>query len=130
MRRSTSSPLLSTGSIDALRRSSGVAAFEARRFRPNVLVAGAERPHEEDEWLGASVRIGAAVIRVRMRDSRCVMTTLNPDTGEHDHDTLNMISSYRTDQPKEVNFGVYGTVVQAGEMAVGDEIHVIEVPEA
>ncbi len=116
--------LLSTTSIDALRDGSGV-AFEERRFRPNIYIAGAERPHQEDEWLDASVRIGTAVICVRMRDSRCVMTTLNPDSGEHDHDTLKMIAAYRTDQPKEVNFGVYGTVTQPGEIAVGDAIEVL-----
>jgi hypothetical protein len=33
-----------------------------------------------------------------------------------------MIADYRTDQPKEVNFGVYGTVAQPGEIAVGDEV--------
>ncbi len=36
--------------------------------------------------------------------------------------TLKIIASYRTDQPKEVNFGVYCTVVQPGEAAVGDEV--------
>lgn len=118
--------LLTSASVDALRESSGVRAFEERRFRPNIYIAGAERPHQEDEWLDASVRIGTAVIRVRMRDSRCVMTTLSPDTGEHDFDTLKMIAAYRTDQPKEVNFGVYGTVTQPGEIAVGDAIEVVE----
>lgn len=37
-------------------------------------------------------------------------------------DTLKIISSYRTDQPKQVNFGVYCTVAEPGEVAVGDEV--------
>jgi uncharacterized protein YcbX len=118
--------LLSSASVEALRDNSGVRSFEQRRFRPNIYIAGAERAHQEDEWIGQSVRIGETAVRVRMRDSRCVMTTLSPHTGEHDHDTLKMIASYRTDQPKEVNFGVYGTVDVEGEIAVGDEIVVVE----
>ena len=37
-------------------------------------------------------------------------------------DTLKIIASYRTDQPKEVNFGVYCTVAEPGEAAAGDEV--------
>ena len=57
-----------------------------------------------------------------LRDSRCVMTTQNPDSGESDLNTLELIASYRTDQPKEVNFGVYAGVIEAGEIAVGDDV--------
>lgn len=116
--------LLSDASVAALREHSGEATFEERRFRPNVWISGAERPHQEDEWVDSDVRIGSAIIRVRMRDPRCVMTTLNPDSGERDFNTLRMITAYRTDQPKEANFGVYGTVTQEGEIAVGDSIEI------
>jgi uncharacterized protein YcbX len=128
--------LLTAASVEALRRNSGEPSFDAMRFRPNIYVAGAGRAHEEDEWLGGKVRVGSAlhggsatlhgesatVIHVRMRDERCVMTTLNPRTGVKDFNTLRMIADYRTDQPKEVNFGVYGTVVQPGEITVGDQV--------
>ncbi|MDP3768494.1 MAG: MOSC domain-containing protein, partial [Dehalococcoidia bacterium] len=79
-------------------------------------------PHEEDTWLGRGVRAGNAVLRVKMRDSRCAVTTHSPETGELDMNTLKIIASYRTDQPKEVNFGVYCTVAEPGEAAVGDEV--------
>jgi uncharacterized protein YcbX len=118
--------LLSDKSIAALRENSGEQSFDARRFRPNVLIEGADRAHQEDEWLGQGVRVGTAVIRVRMRDERCVMTTLSPDTGLRDHNTLRMIADYRSDQPKEVNFGVYGTVDQEGDIAKGDEVALLE----
>ncbi len=57
-----------------------------------------------------------------MADPRCDMTTHNPDTGVRDMKTLTLISAYRTDQPKETNFGVYASVEQEGEIAVGDEV--------
>ena len=68
------------------------------------------------------MRVGAALLRVQMPDPRCVITTSSPDTGEVDMDTLNLIASYRTDQTKQVNFGVYCTVAEPGEAAVGDEV--------
>jgi uncharacterized protein YcbX len=50
------------------------------------------------------------------------VTTQNPDTGEVDLNTLKIIASYRTDQPKSANFGVYATVVEPGVAATGDEV--------
>ncbi len=113
--------LCSMESIEALARAAGHDAVDGRRFRQNIYIKGTAS-HGEDEWLGGTVRVGNAVLRVKARDSRCVMTTHSPETGEHDLDTLKIIASYRTDQPKEVNFGVYCTVIEPGEAAVGDEV--------
>jgi len=91
------------------------------RFRQNIYVSGVA-PHGEDRWIGRQVRVGTALVRVKMPDSRCVVTTHSPETGEPDLSTLKIISGYRTDQPKEANFGVYCTVVEPGEAAVGHEV--------
>jgi hypothetical protein len=113
--------MCSTASLEALARAAGRSEVDGRRFRQNIYLSGAAA-HEEDTWLDGEVRVGAAVLRVKMRDSRCAVTTHSPETGETDLNTLKLIASYRTDQPKEVNFGVYCTVVQAGEAAVGDAV--------
>jgi len=113
--------MCSMASLEALAGAAGVDAVDGRRFRQSIYIAGAAA-HEEDTWIGEEVRVGEAVLRVKMRDSRCVVTTHDPDTGAHDIDTLKLIPSYRTDQPKEVNFGVYATVIQPGDAAVGDEV--------
>jgi len=68
------------------------------------------------------VRAGTALLNVRRPDGRCVVTTRDPDTGEHDLDTLKVIASYRGVPDGSVNFGVYCTVAQPGEIAVGDEV--------
>jgi uncharacterized protein YcbX len=113
--------LCSTASVEAVGRAAGRETVDGRRFRQNIYVSGAA-PHQEDEWVGREVRVGRALVRVKMRDSRCAVTTHSPETGEIDMNTLKIIASYRTDQPKEVNFGVYCTVVEPGEAAVGDEV--------
>src|SRR5262249_52948501 len=81
--------VLSTASLHALRHvADGAAAIDERRFRPNILISGAPAAHEEDTWIGRDVSIGEAVVRVIMRDERCVMTTHNPESGDRDFDTL------------------------------------------
>ena len=52
------------------------------------LVRRAASDWEEFDWLGRDIRIGEAVLRVRERITRCLATTVNPDTGERDADTL------------------------------------------
>lgn len=113
--------ICSTGSLAALASAAGAASVDPRRFRQNIYITS-DTPHVEDEWLGSDVRVGEAVVRVKVRDSRCVMTTHNPDTGEIDVNTLKHIASYRTDQPNEANFGVYCIVVHPGVAAIGDEV--------
>jgi hypothetical protein len=49
------------------------------RFRPNLIVSGA-LPFAEDGW--ARIRIGDATFRVVKGCDRCVLTTLDPETGE------------------------------------------------
>jgi uncharacterized protein YcbX len=116
--------MCSVESIAALARAAGVAEVDGRRFRQSLWISGVA-PHGEDEWLGREVRVGNAIIRMKMRDSRCVVTTRDPETGEDDLDTLKIIAGYRTDQPKEVNFGVYATVVRPGSAEVGDVVEPI-----
>ena len=120
--------VLSAASVGELQRAAGEPEVDQRRFRPNVYVAGASSPHEEDAWFDRSVRVGGAVIRVRMRDERCMVTTLNPDTGARDLNTLRFIADYRNEQPDHVNFGVYATVEQEGDVAAGDAVEVAAEP--
>jgi hypothetical protein len=116
--------MCSKASLDALAAAAGQETVDGRRFRQNIYISGASA-HEEDDWIGREVRVGKALLRVKMRDSRCVMTTQSPETGQPDMDTLKLIASYRTDQPKEVNFGVYCTVAEPGEATLGDEVSLV-----
>lgn len=114
---------LSQASIDWLSGEAGGKPLSARRFRPNLLV-GDCAAHEEDSWLGKSVRIGES-LRLRMvkLDPRCAITTLDPDTGERDLDTPRLLLNGRPPiEGAGAYFGVYGAVEATGLARVGDSI--------
>ena len=97
--------------------------LDSRRFRMNVELAGCE-PYDEDGWDGQTVRVGEAVVRVGGPVPRCVLTTLSPDTGRKDWDTLTQIAKYRPriDGDGGLPFGVYARVEAPGRAAMGDEV--------
>jgi len=113
--------MLSDASLDELARHAEVDGVDARRFRMLVGIAGCE-PHEEDSWLGGRVRVGAALVRLHEPVGRCAITTQNPDSGVPDFDTLREIRHYRGLRGKEIDFGVFGEVVEPGRVRVGDAV--------
>ena len=119
--------IVSEASVEELaRQGNGGDPVDSRRFRMLVEVAGADRPHQEDEWLGREVRIGEVVVRVTKPDSRCVITTQDPDTGARDFPTLHVINQYRgLRDGSKLDFGVYADVIQPGVVAVGDPVQPI-----
>jgi uncharacterized protein YcbX len=124
--RSAGASLVSTASLDALRAAaSATRPVDGRRFRMTLGIDGVE-PHAEDGWIGNRVRVGGAVVLVREKVGRCAMTTLDPDTGVRDLDTLGAIAAYRRDVPtvEPLPFGVWCQVVEPGPVAVGDSVDV------
>ncbi len=99
----------------------GGATFDSLRFRPNFLLEGC-KPHEEDSWLGGTIRIGRELrVQLTAPDPRCAITTHDPSTGEPDVDILSLIRSYRSN-PRTAYFGVYGVVEHPGPVSVGDVV--------
>jgi MOSC domain-containing protein len=110
--------LLSLGTVRSLRTATGI-ELDHRRFRPNLLLETVTgEPHEEDAWVGRTIRIGlTAEVRVDVRDERCVITNVDPDTAVRDPRVLREIAQHR-----ETCTGVYGSVVTPGPIAVGDPV--------
>jgi len=116
--------LVSTGSLGALGAAAGeTQPVDGRRFRMTIGIDGVE-PHAEDAWIGAQVHVGGATVAVREHVGRCAVTTLDPDTGTRDLDTLGAITAYRGDIPtrEPIPFGVWCEVVEPGRIAVGDPV--------
>jgi uncharacterized protein len=115
--------LVSSESVADLGARGGDDRLDARRFRMNLEVEGVA-PYEEDTWSGALVDLGSATIRVLDQVPRCVVTTLDPDTGRKDFTTLNLIARYRERIGPRAGlpFGMYAEVVEPGRVAVGDPV--------
>ena len=119
--------LVSQASLDELARHGRRDAVDDRRFRMLFLVSGCDA-HEEDRWIGRRVEVGEAVVELRAAVGRCAITTQDPSTGVRDFDTLRTIKDYRGQNPatRELDFGVYGRVVEPGRVRVGDRVEPIE----
>jgi uncharacterized protein YcbX len=116
--------LVSTAALEALATAAGVdAPVDGRRFRMTLGVDDVEA-HAEDGWLGRRVAVGAAFVVPRGNVGRCRVTTLDPDTGERDLQTLDVIDEYRTgvETTEPLPFGVWCEVVEPGRVAVGDPV--------
>jgi uncharacterized protein YcbX len=114
---------VSTGSLERLRVELGESEpVDGRRFRMLFELDGLE-PHEEDSWIGSKVRVGSAEVLVNGDVGRCAVTTLDPDTGLRDLDTLGALGQYRPEGLTDpMPFGVYGAVTVPGRAAIGDVV--------
>jgi uncharacterized protein len=97
--------------------------MDKRRFRANVYVdLTSAQGFAENEFVGRSVRIGPkVVITILERDPRCVMITLDPDTGEKTPAILKKVA-----QAHDGMAGVYGAVLIEGLMHKGDSVEVLD----
>ena len=112
--------LLTTASLEKLREFYGGGDFDARRFRPNVVVETdvGEAGFVEDGWVGRALRLGEEVVlEVTDPVARCVMTTLAQ--GELPKDPKIMSTTYRYN---DNNVGVYARVVRGGRVRRGDRV--------
>jgi uncharacterized protein YcbX len=98
-------------------------AMDKRRFRANVYVDLASAGgFAENEFVGRSLRIGPkVVVTVLERDARCMMITLDPDTGEKEPAILKKVA-----QAHEGMAGVYGAVMVEGMLHKGDPVEVLD----
>ena len=97
-------------------------SLDMRRFRPNLLVRLLRpTPFQEDEWVGGVLSFGegtdAPAIAVTMRDVRCAMVNLDPDSASPTPAVLKAVV-----RANRNNAGVYGTVIRIGRLAVGQSI--------
>jgi len=97
--------------------------IDKRRFRANVYVDLTSAPgFAENEFVGRSLRIGPkVVVTVLERDPRCVMITLDPETGEKTPAILKKVA-----QAHDGMAGVYGAVMVEGMLHKGDSIELLE----
>jgi len=104
-------------------------SLDIRRFRPNV-VARLLRPgpFQEDDWVGGVLLFGegddAPAITVTMRDVRCSMVNLDPDSARLAPEVLKAVVGEHQNTA-----GIYGAVTRIGRLAVGQTIFLRAVTE-
>ena len=113
--------MIASDTVSEIGRLAGLNA-DVRRFRPNVVVRLLRSiPFHEDEWLGGVLSFGegddAPAITVTMRDVRCSIVNVDPDSASRAPEVLKAV--VRTHQNTA---GIYGTVTRIGRLAVGQTI--------
>lgn len=115
--------LMSRASLARLSEVGDAPGLDGRRFRMLIEVDGVPA-HAEDEWVHRTVQIGEALVAFSGHVGRCLVTSRDPDTGEIDLPTLDMLRSYRgelyTTEP--LAFGIHGRALVPGTIRVGDPV--------
>ena len=97
------------------------------RFRPNIVIEGAQ-PWAEDSW--KQIRIGDVMIDCVKPCTRCIMTTLDPMSGESLGDiSLKALTHLRRSADKRLKGVLFGTnaiALGAGLMKQGDKVEILQ----
>jgi uncharacterized protein len=109
--------LITTATLDRLRKATPASRFEPRRFRPNLVIQPPEGASGfvEDDWVGRTLTLGDVVLRIDSPAPRCIMTMLAQGDLPKDPAVLRTAV-----QENEGNVGVYASVVRAGRVRRGD----------
>lgn len=94
--------------------------WDVRRFRPNIVVDGDVDAFGEDTWTGRQVQVGSAVLQVRQPTVRCAMPLRAQPGLAREREMFDALNELHHN-----HFGVYVDVVEAGHVAVGDEVTVL-----
>lgn len=95
---------------------------EMKRFRPNFVVSGTG-PFAEDSW--KQIRIGNINFEVTKPCERCVLVTIDPQTGSKGREPLKTLAGYRKHKNK-ILFGQNLIAIKHGIVREGDEITLLE----
>lgn len=108
---------------------------DARNFRPNIVISGLPA-FDEDRWL--QIRINKTELICYKPCTRCVLTTVNPDTGEKNKDMqpLRELRNYRLAPDGKLRkefkdspiFGVNLAIVNPGRISVGEDVEIMYKP--
>ncbi len=109
--------LMSRSSLASMQTHRSQSQFDLRRFRPNILLDGADTGFPEDLWAGRSGRIGEVELKFEMACPRCVMTTHGFDDLAKDPGIMRALV-----EANNGNLGVYASVTRPGRIKVGDNL--------
>ena len=116
--------MIALATIAGIGREAGL-ELDRRRFRANIVIETEDgRPFLEDAWVGRTLVFGdghaAPAVSVTLRDERCMMVNLDPETAAQDARVMKTVVRLN-----ENRAGVYATVVRTGTIRIGDPVRVV-----
>lgn len=108
--------IINLASLRDLERAAG-RTIDPIRFRPNIIVDGIPA-WSEFKWVGTEFALGSARVRGLDRTQRCAATNVDPATGARDTGIPAILQ--RT--WGHADFGIYASVIAAGEAAIGNPV--------
>ncbi len=120
--------VITQSTLDHLRELAPDSDFDARRYRPNVVLDGTDTGFVENDWPGREMTLGTDVrVAYTFQTMRCVMTTMAQGDLPDDRNILRTVAKnnrIHIDKPEVAGLwacaGVYADVPAGGEVAVGD----------
>jgi uncharacterized protein len=114
--------VITSETVRAIGEAAGIDG-DVRRFRPNIVVRLLRPdPFQEDRWPGRVLVFGREEdgprISVTMRDTRCSIVNLDPDSARVAPEVLRAVVRINQNEA-----GVYGTVIRTGQVAIGQNIY-------
>ena len=118
--------VLTTASLRAAAALHPDGDWDPRRFRTNVLIDLDADGFVENTWLGADLTIGDVVLNIMAPTPRCVMTTLAQADLPPDRAVLQTVAAHNRAEVADIGvfacLGVYASVVNGGDLTVGDRV--------
>lgn len=119
--------LISQASLDNLNAhyQASEAAISMAQFRPNIVVNNCDA-FAEDTW--QHIRIGEVEFEIVKPCTRCIFTTINPQTGEKNQqqEPLKTLMSYRQIESGDVIFGQNLVALNQGQIKQGDQVEILK----
>lgn len=112
--------VVTSATLAALAGADG-APLDARRLRPNVVLALDGDGFPENDWPGRRLRVGDALLEVQERTVRCVMTTREQAELPRETDVLPRIG-----RRNHASAGVGLRVLEPGAIALGDAAELLD----
>ena len=111
--------LITTSSLDELKRLEPQGDFCAKRFRPNLVIESlGSNAFDDTHWIGGKLFLGdQVVLKVESKTVRCSMPAQPQVTLNKDPRVIKTLDAH-TDR----YFGVNLTVVKGGQISVGDPV--------
>lgn len=110
--------ILTTAALRAMQASAPAHQWDARRFRPNVVIDVEDDGFPEDDWVGSTLRMGDVELMVVNPTGRCAMIgRAQPGGLDRDTGVVRALAGERA-----LQLGAYAVVRSPGEIATGARV--------